>query len=115
MFSELKPHLSDLRKRLIISSAFLFVSIMVCFIFWKDILSFIEAPIKSAFGNEIKGGLVQLSPLEGIFSALSVSFLAAIIVSTPVIFWQLWLFIAPGLYKHEKRAILPFVIFSPYQ
>lgn len=112
MFEDLKPHIQDLRKRLVISTATILVAFIVCFSFWKSIFEFVKSPIESAFSDNIKGTLMQLTPLEGIFSAMSISFLAALVISTPIIFWQIWLFVAPGLYKKEKKIILPFVFFG---
>ncbi|WP_307983790.1 twin-arginine translocase subunit TatC [uncultured Helicobacter sp.] len=112
MFEDLKPHLQDLRKRLMISCSAVIASFIVCFAFWKPIFVFIEAPIKMAFNSQVQGTLMQLTPLEGIFSAMSVALLAAITITTPILFWQIWLFVAPGLYKNEKKIILPFVFFG---
>ena len=112
MFEDLKPHIQDLRKRLIISVVCIVVAFIGCFAFWKPIFAFIKAPIERAFSDQVQGVLVQLVPLEGIFSAMSISFLVAFTLSTPVVFWQLWLFIAPGLYKNEKKIIVPFVLFG---
>lgn len=113
MFEDLKPHLQDLRKRLIISVAVLLLSFGVCFNFWGVIFDWVAAPINSALENEsIKAHLAALTILENVFVALKVAFFAALVVSMPIIFWQFWLFIAPGLYKHEKKIVLPFVAFA---
>ncbi|PAF41347.1 twin-arginine translocase subunit TatC [Helicobacter sp. 11S03491-1] len=113
MFEDLKPHIQDLRKRLMISVATLLVVFLICFSFWKHIFEWIKAPLAAVFGtHQVDGMLVQIEPLEGIFVALKVSFFAALAISVPVIFWQLWLFVAPGLYKNEKRVVLPFVFFG---
>ena len=112
MFEELKPHIQDLRKRLIIALVSVIVAFIVCFAFWKQIFAIVKLPIESAFADRVQGTLMQLTPLEGIFSAMSLSFLVAFTISTPIIFWQLWLFVAPGLYKNEKKIILPFVGFG---
>lgn len=112
MFEDLKPHIQDLRKRLMISCACVIVAFIGCFAFWKQIFAIVKAPIESAFADKVQGTLMQLTPLEGIFSAMSISFLAAFTISTPIVFWQIWLFVAPGLYKNEKKIILPFVFFG---
>lgn len=112
MFEDLKPHIQDLRKRLIISSLTLIVVFFLCFSFWQYIFEWIKLPLTQAFANNIKGELVQLSPAEGVFTAMKVSFFTSLVISMPIIFWQLWLFIAPGLYKHEKMLIVPFVLFA---
>ncbi len=108
MFEELKPHLAELRKRLLISIATIFVMFIISFGFWEHILDWMIMPLKEALPP---GSNVIFTKVgEAFFTALKVSFFAAIILSLPVIFWQLWLFIAPGLYEHEKKFILPFVL-----
>ncbi|RDU55231.1 twin-arginine translocase subunit TatC [Helicobacter sp. MIT 00-7814] len=113
MFEDLKPHLQDLRKRLIISTLTLLVAFGACFSFWELLFDFVAAPMNKALSNDtINAHLATLSVLEGVFVALKVAFFAALVVSMPVIFWQFWLFVAPGLYKHEKKIVLPFVGFA---
>lgn len=112
MFEDLKPHIQDLRKRLIISALTLIVIFFVCFSFWQYIFEWIKLPLDQALQDGVKGNLVQLSPAEGVFTAMKVSFFASLVISLPVIFWQIWLFVAPGLYKHEKMIIIPFVLFA---
>ncbi|BCD61963.1 MULTISPECIES: twin-arginine translocase subunit TatC [Nitratiruptor] len=108
MFEELKPHLAELRKRLLISIATIFVMFVISFGFWEHILDWMIMPLKEALPP---GSNVIFTKVgEAFFTALKVSFFAALIFSLPVIFWQLWLFIAPGLYEHEKKFVLPFVI-----
>jgi len=107
MFDELKPHLFELRKRLGISVAVLFFMFFGCFFFWELILSWMVVPLEGVLpeGSEIIFTKVQ----EPFFTALKVSFFTAFIISLPVIFWQFWLFIAPGLYDNEKKLVIPFV------
>ena len=108
MFEELRPHLAELRKRLLVSIAVFFIAFIVSFGFWEEILDWVIAPLKAVLPEGSK--VIFTHPLEAFFTALKVSFFAALICSLPAIFWQLWLFIAPGLYEHEKKLILPFVI-----
>jgi len=107
MFDELKPHLVELRKRLGISVAVLFVMFFACFSFWEPILAVMIAPLETVLpaGSEVIFTKVQ----EPFFTALKVAFFTAFILSLPVIFWQFWLFIAPGLYDNEKKLVIPFV------
>ena len=108
MFEELKPHLAELRKRLLIIIASLFVMFVLCFGFWEHILDWMIMPLKQALPE---GSNVIFTKVgEAFFTALKVSFFAALILDLPIIFWQLWLFVAPGLYEHEKKLVLPFVI-----
>lgn len=112
MLEDLKPHLADLRKRLVISLVSVLLSFVVCFIFWKDILEYVKEPLQFAYDHGVKGKLIQIAPAEAIFAGIKLSLLASIAISIPIIFWQLWLFVAPGLYKHEKRLVLPFIFFA---
>ena len=108
MFDELKPHLAELRKRLVISITTLFIAFFICFSFWELILSWMILPLQSALptGSEVIFTKVQ----EPFFTALKVAFFSGFIISLPIIFWQFWLFVAPGLYENEKRLVIPFVL-----
>ena len=108
MFEDLKPHIADLRKRLVISSLTLLVTFFACFAFYEPILGWMMVPIESVLPP--KSQMVAVEVQETFFTALKVSFFGAFIISLPVIFWQLWLFLAPGLYEHEKKLVLPFVL-----
>lgn len=107
MFDELKPHLAELRKRLGISLAVVIVMFLLCFSFWQPILDWMIAPLKAVLpeGSNVIFTGVQ----EPFFTAMKVAFFAGFIVALPVIFWQFWLFVAPGLYDNEKRLVIPFV------
>jgi len=108
MFEELKPHLAELRKRLAISVITVIVMFFVMFTFWQPILDWMIAPLVKVLpeGSHVIFTKVQ----EPFFTALKVAFFTGFIASLPVIFWQLWLFVAPGLYENEKKMVLPFVI-----
>ncbi|KEA46445.1 preprotein translocase subunit TatC [Campylobacter mucosalis] len=108
MFEEIKPHLVELRKRLGISVASVFVMFVVCFSFWNPILAWMTEPLKEALptGSNIIFTQVQ----EPFFTAMKVAFFAGLILALPIIFWQFWLFVAPGLYDNEKKYVIPFVL-----
>ncbi len=110
MFEELKPHIADLRKRLAISVLTLIVMFFICFSFYEPILEWMMEPVKAALPESSK--MVAIEIQETFFTALKVSFFSAFFLSLPVIFWQLWLFMAPGLYDHEKKLVFPFVFFA---
>ena len=117
MFEELRPHLVELRKRLAISVGALIVMFFVMFYFHEAILNWMVQPLNDALIEVGKksvnaaNGMVTTSQVGGaFFVALKVSFFAAIVAALPIILWQIWLFIAPGLYTHEKKMILPFII-----
>ncbi len=106
MFEDLKPHLYELRKRLAISVVTVLVMFFVMFAFWQPILDWMIAPLVKVLpeGSHVIFTRVQ----EPFFTALKVAFFTGFIASLPVIFWQLWLFIAPGLYENEKKMVIPF-------
>ena len=110
MFEDIKPHIADLRKRLVISGITLIVTFFACFAVYEPILEWMMAPAKAVLPEGTS--MVAIEIQETFFTALKVSFFSAFLVSLPVIFWQLWLFIAPGLYDHEKKLALPFVFFA---
>ncbi len=108
MFEELRPHLVELRKRLFICVVALIIGFFVCFAFWKPILHFICIPLNNALpeGSEI----MFYKPQENFFTAMQVSLFAGLLASLPIILWQIWRFVEPGLYENEKRFVLPFVL-----
>ena len=117
MFDELRPHLVELRKRLAISAASLIVMFFVMFYFHEPLLTWMVQPLNDALATVGKvsvnaaNGMITTSQVGGaFFVALKVSFFAAIIGALPIILSQIWLFIAPGLYAHEKKMIIPFIV-----
>lgn len=117
MFDELRPHLVELRKRLAISAASLIVMFFVMFFFHEPILNWMVEPLNQALIEVGKksvhaaDGMITTSQVGGaFFVALKVSFFAAILASLPIILAHIWLFIAPGLYAHEKKMIIPFIV-----
>ncbi|WP_345987153.1 twin-arginine translocase subunit TatC [Sulfurimonas sp. HSL1-2] len=116
MFDELRPHLVELRKRLGISVLTLIGMFFVMFYFHEPILEWMIQPLNDALIEVGKksvnaaNGMVTTNQVGGaFFVALKVAFFAALLGALPVILWQIWLFIAPGLYENEKKMILPFV------
>ncbi len=110
MFDEIRPHLAELRKRLGISIAVLFVMFFVCFSFWEPIMAWMIAPLNHVLPANSHVIFTKLQ--EPFFTALKVAFFTAFIFSLPVLFWQFWLFVSPGLYEEEKRLVIPFVFFA---
>ena len=117
MFEELRPHLVELRKRLGISVLTLIVMFFVMFAFHEPLLNWMVQPLNDALIQVGKtsvhaaNGMVTTSQVGGaFFVALKVAFFAAILAALPVILWQIWLFVAPGLYDNEKKMVLPFVL-----
>ncbi len=112
MFEDLKPHIADLRKRLVISSLSIFVTFFACFAFYEPILGWMMVPVEAVLPPNSQ--MVAVEVQETFFTALKVSFFSAFLISLPIIFWQLWLFLAPGLYEHEKKLVLPFVFSATF-
>jgi sec-independent protein translocase protein TatC len=127
VFEDLKPHLIELKKRIMIAVTAIVIGLLAAFAFWEYILMWIVEPLSSAVcsanidlgefdasklcGNGA-GTLITTSVIEGLFTAFKISFFTGLVAAMPVIFWQLWLFIAPGLYDHEKKYVIPFVFFA---
>ena len=110
----LMEHLKELRDRILISLAAFVVGIFIAFAVWNPIFNFLTAPICQALegrGQECQLVLIKLQ--EGFFVAFRISVMGGFIMAFPVIAWQLWRFVAPGLYKSEKGAFLPFLVASP--
>jgi len=117
MFSELKPHLAELRKRLGLSALSVFVGFIIAFVFHEVLLEWVTAPLNEALSEvaqiskKAADGMVTTHQVGGaFFVALKVSFFAGLLGAIPFILYQLWLFIAPGLYNNEKKMVLPFVL-----
>lgn len=108
MLADLKPHIADLRKRLVISAAALFIAFFACFSVYEPILEWMMFPIEKVLAPGSQ--MVAIEVQETFFTALKVAFFSAFLVTLPIIFWQMWLFLAPGLYDNEKKLVLPFVL-----
>ena len=109
-------HLAELRTRLIRSALAFVAGMIVCFTVWNPIFDFLTRPLCSAMtarGQE-DCGLILIALQEGFFVAVSISMLGGLALSFPVISYQMWRFVAPGLYKSEKGAFLPFMLASPF-
>ena len=110
----LLDHLIELRRRLVRSFVSIIVLFFVCYFFAADIYAFLVSPLADVLAQE--GGnrrLIFTALHEAFFTYIKVAFFAAIFLAFPFIAAQLWMFIAPGLYKNEKRAFLPFLVATP--
>lgn len=108
MFDHLKPHIADLQKRLLISSAALFIAFIACFSVYEPILNWMIFPIEKVLPEGSK--MLAIEVQETFFTALKVAFFSAFLVTLPIILWQIWLFLTPGLYDNEKKLVVPFVL-----
>ncbi|MFT4013752.1 MAG: twin-arginine translocase subunit TatC [Paracoccus sp. (in: a-proteobacteria)] len=107
-------HLKELRTRLIWSVLAFVLAMVVCYFVWNPIFDFLTQPICHSL--EKRGqtcGLILLKLQEGFFVAMRIAFFGGFVLAFPVVGYQLWRFVAPGLYRSEKNALLPFLIASP--
>lgn len=113
----LVEHLMELRTRLIWSLAAFFVAFLGCFAFAKQLFNLLVIPYKWAVvwaGLDVaKSELIYTAPQEFFFTQIKVAMFGAMVLAFPVIASQLYKFVAPGLYKNERAAFLPFLVASP--
>jgi sec-independent protein translocase protein TatC len=107
----LLAHLQELRKRIIFSVLGVLVGFLSCWSLADRIFGLMQQPIVQALRHHgIGGGLVYLNPTEPFNLYLEVGLVAGLFAASPFVFYQVWLFIAPGLYREEKRYVLPFLL-----
>ena len=107
-------HLTELRSRLVKSFIYLFICFIISYFFSENIYRFLVEPYAEAVRNdETNRRLIFTALHETFITYLKVAFFAAIFVTSPIILTQIWKFVAPGLYKDEKRALLPYLIATP--
>ena len=110
----LMEHLKELRNRILISVAVLVVACIVGYLVWKPVFDILSKPMCHAMevrGQHCQFILVKLQ--EGFFVAVKIAVWAGFAMAFPVIAFQMWRFVAPGLYRNEKNAFLPFLVASP--
>ena len=105
----LLDHLIELRRRLLISLMWLALAFGACLYFARPIFAFLVQPLLRAGQNRI----IYTDVFEAFFVDVKVAFFAAIMLAFPVLATQLWKFVAPGLYRNEKKALLPFLLMTP--
>ena len=106
-------HLIELRQRLMWAILAIAVGFVLCFTFAKDIYNFLLVPYQWAVGEDVPIGMIYTAPQEFFFTQLKVALFGAIFLTFPIIAAQLYMFIAPGLYRNERHAFLPFLIATP--
>ncbi len=110
----LLDHLIELRNRLIWSFAAIGVAFAACYPFKEWVYSLLMQPLVYAYGPEAsQRRMIFTAPQEAFFTYMKVTFWAAILLAFPIIASQVWKFVAPGLYKNERRAFLPFLVATP--
>ncbi|MEE3360847.1 MAG: twin-arginine translocase subunit TatC [Pseudomonadota bacterium] len=108
-------HLAELRTRLIRCVVYFLIGMVICFTVATPIFNFLTAPLCQVLAERGQDcDLIFISPQEGFFVAIKVSLLGGFMLSFPFIANQLWRFVAPGLYRSEKGAFLPFLVASPF-
>ncbi|MFC3677459.1 twin-arginine translocase subunit TatC [Ferrovibrio xuzhouensis] len=108
----LMEHLLELRTRLIYSIAAILVAFFICYYFSAHIYEILMHPLVLAIGTEGRR-MIFTAPQEAFFTYVQLSLWAALLLSFPIVASQIWMFVAPGLYKHERHAFMPFLIATP--
>src|SRR6185369_12184393 len=108
----LAEHLGELRRRLIVCLVAIAIGGVVAFIFYPEILNWLTGPYRDVCAAKhltCPGKLVITDPLEGFAVRMKVTGYGGVVLALPVILWQIWGFVTPGLYENEKRYAIPFV------
>jgi sec-independent protein translocase protein TatC len=109
----LLDHLVELRTRLMYAAGGFLVAFLICFYFANPMFDFLVAPLAGLWEGEENRRMIYTALHEKFFTNIKVAFFAAAFISFPIIAGQIWMFVAPGLYKNEKSAFLPFLIATP--
>jgi sec-independent protein translocase protein TatC len=109
--TSLLAHLDELRKRIIFAVGGVLVGFLSCWSYADRIFGLMQQPIIQALRHHgFGGGLVYLNPTEPFNLYLEVGLVAGLFAASPFVFYQVWMFVAPGLYRNEQRYVLPFLI-----
>ena len=110
----LMEHLLELRRRIIISCIAIAIAAVAGWFLYPTVFRFLLHPYKRIASQSITGGeaLIATSPLEGFAIRIKLTVYVAIALAMPVLLWQVWQFVSPGLYRHERRYVLPFIAAS---
>jgi len=112
--SSFVEHLTELRSRLLRSIIYLFIFFIICYIFAEHIYNFLLSPYAEAVKDDpINRRMIFTALHETFITYLKVAFFASMFISSPIVLTQIWKFIAPGLYKNEKKTLLPYLIATP--
>jgi len=109
----LLDHLVELRQRLLYSAVAFVLAFIGCFYFAQTMFDFLAAPMANFFHDQTGRRFIYTDLTEPFFTYMKVAAFGALCISFPIVANQLWLFVAPGLYKNERRAFLPFLIATP--
>ena len=103
-------HLDELRRRIIYALAAVLIGFVISFVFINPIFDFIMRPMQQLLPPG--GTLVYTDPTEAFMLYIKIALISGLLLASPAVFAQLWLFVAPGLYAHEKKWAIPFVVMS---
>jgi sec-independent protein translocase protein TatC len=103
-------HLEELRKRLISASIAVGIGFAISYFFKEKLFDILTRPLIAAMGSN--GSMIYTGLPEAFFTYLKVSLLSGLMVASPVVLYQFWMFVAPGLYRNEKKILLPIVFLS---
>ena len=109
----LVDHLIELRTRLVYSVVAFLAAFVLCYVYSQQIFAFLVQPLADILHNETGRRLIYTDLTEAFFTYLKVALFGALFVSFPVVASQVWMFVAPGLYRNERRAFFPFLIATP--
>ena len=112
--SSFVSHLTELRKRLIHSLIFIFIIFIIGYVFAENLYNFLVEPYANAVRDDnVSRRLIFTALHETFITYLKLAFFAALFLGSPIVLVQIWKFVAPGLYKNEKKALLPYLIATP--
>lgn len=109
----LLDHLIELRTRLMWAFGGVFIAFIICIFFAKDIYNILVLPYRWAVGGDVPIAMIYTAPQEFFFTQLRLALFGAIFLAFPIIASQIYMFVAPGLYKNERNAFLPYLIATP--
>jgi len=109
----LLDHLVELRTRLMYAFGGFIVAFFICFYFANPMFDFLVRPLAGLWEGQANKTMIFTALHEKFFTNIKIGFFAAAFISFPIVSGQIWMFVAPGLYKKEKKAFLPFLIATP--
>jgi sec-independent protein translocase protein TatC len=105
-------HLDELRRRIIYAAISVAIGFVIAFFFINDIFNFVMRPMQQLLPPG--GTLVYTDPTEAFMLYIKIALISGLLIGSPAVFTQVWLFVAPGLYAHEKKWAIPFVLMSTF-
>lgn len=109
----LLTHLIELRRRLMLSLLVFALAVAVSYLFVEDIYAFLMRPLTEVFDDPAQRRMIYTGLHEAFFTYMKLAFFTGLFFSLPLMFVQLWKFVAPGLYQHERRSLLPAFLMTP--